>query len=211
MVRSDRDDIKSVGDFHGLGRRAAILSLGAFGLEPQQFYFSLLLGELLPALLPILFNLNCVAFTRFASCCLLRLLLGLTTLLFLVLALTFLSLEHLTENGLRHHLVNLLLEVERLIRCDTCADATLGCRRFDNQAKLFAAILAVGDAAFLALLALGELVLVTLLKQSLYLHPDRAPGPRAAIDLLQFLEELLVLYRFAHTAIIKYKMDNKYL
>ena len=185
--------------------------MGAFSLEPEQFYFSLLLGELLPALLPILLNLICVAFTSFASCCLLRLLLGLATLLFLVLALTLLSLEDLTENGLRHHLVHLLLESEGLVRCDACADATLGCRSFDNQAKLFAAILAVSHAAFLSLLALGGLVLVALFEQSLYLHPDSAPSPRTTIDLLQFLEELLVLYRFAHTAIMKYKMDNKYL
>ena len=99
-------------------------------------------------------------------------------------------------------MVHLLLEVERLVRCDTCADAALGGRRLDSQAELFAAILAVGDATLLALLALGELVLVALLEQSLYLDPDGAPGPRATIDLLQFLEELLVLYRFAHTALL---------
>ena len=112
------------------------------------------------------------------------------------------SLEHLAEYGLRHHLVHLLLEVERLVRCDACADAALGGRRLDSQAELFAAILAVSDAALLALLALGELVLVALLEQSLYLDPDGAPGPRATIDLLQFLEELLVLYWFAHTALL---------
>ena len=112
------------------------------------------------------------------------------------------SLEHLAENGLRHHLIHLLLEAERLVRCNTRADASLGGRRLDSQAELFATILAVGNAALLALLALGELVLVALLEQSLYLHPDGAPGPRAAIDLLKFLEELLVLYWFAHTALL---------
>ena len=102
-----RTSTRSVGD---IGCVCSLLFGGlAFGLHLLHIKFLLLLGEVLSTLSTILLDFPWgVALASLA--CSLGLLLLATLLVFLVLTLTLLSLQNLTENSLSHHLVHLCLE-----------------------------------------------------------------------------------------------------
>ena len=91
---------------------------------------------------------------------------------------------------------------------DDCRNFSLRCRCFDTQTEFLGGILAVSDSVFLSRLSLRALVLATLLKKSLDLHSDGAPGACAAVYLLQLRQEELVLDCFAHFVFV-FAMEAK--
>ena len=159
-------------------------------LKLLKLYFLLLLGNFFSSLLAIFSDpLRCIFLASlFASRSTFRLFL-LATFLFLVFFLAFLSLQHLSEDGLGHHLIHFALESRCLTRFDFGANFSFGGGSFNDQTEFFVLIFAIFKAVLLALLLLGVLILSSFLEKSFDLDSNGAPCTSSTVDLLKFGQE----------------------